>query len=61
MKRILHWIEEEKIAITVLLLGIGVILNSQPNNFVFTGMFLYGSVLIIITHLIHKLYLKLRR
>lgn len=58
MKRILNWIGEEKIAITVFLLGIGVILNSPPTNFVFTGMLIYGSILIVVLHLLHKLYLK---
>ena len=60
MKRFLNWIEEEKIAITVLLLGIGMILNSPPNNFIFAGVLVYGAVLIVVTHLIHKLYLKFK-
>jgi hypothetical protein len=59
MKRVLNWIEEEKIAITILLLAIGIILNSPPNNFVFTGMLIYGSILIVVFHLLHTLYLKL--
>jgi len=61
MKRILDWIGEEKIAITVFLLGVGVILNSPPANLVFTGMLIYGAILIIILHLLHKLYLKFKK
>jgi hypothetical protein len=71
MKKILSWIEEERIAIIVLLLGIGIVLNSQNagiiKNFppptitlVFSGMFLYGALLLILLHLSHKLYLKLK-
>ena len=61
MKRVLKWIEEEKIAITVFLLAIGVIMNSHPRAFVFSGLLIYGAILIIVLHLLHRLYLKLRK
>lgn len=60
MKRILNWVEEEKIAIMILLLGIGVILSSPPPTFVLGGLFIYGAIIFAILHLLHKLYLKLR-
>ena len=60
MKRILTWIVEEKIAVTILLLGIGIILNSPPNDFVLYGLFIYGAILIVVLHLLHKLYLKFK-
>ena len=61
MKRILTWVDEEKIAVTILLLGIGVILNSPPSTFVFSGILIYGSIIIITLHLLHKLYLKYKK
>jgi len=60
MKRILSWAEEEKIAIMVFLLGIGIILSSPPPTFVFGGLFIYGAIIFVILHLLHKLYLKLK-
>ncbi len=61
MKRILRWVEEEKISLAILLLAIGIILNSPPQAWLFAGMFLYGSIIIIILHLVHKLYVKFKK
>jgi hypothetical protein len=61
VKRVLSWLEEEKIAITVFLLGIGIILSSPPRAFIFSGMLIYAAILIVVLHLLHRLYLKFRK
>lgn len=61
MKRVLTWIEEEKITVTIFLFTVGVVLNTPPTHFVFTGMIMYGSILIILLHLLHRLYLKFHK
>jgi len=61
MKRILNWIEEEKISVTIFLLGIGVVMNAPPKEFVFSGMLIYGAIFIIVLHLLHRLYLKFKK
>ncbi len=61
MKRILRWAIEERIALLILLLAIGTILNSPPKTFIFADFFIYGVIIIAVLHLSHKLYLKLRK
>jgi hypothetical protein len=60
MKKMLNWVEEERITLLVILLGIGVILKTLPNLVMLGGMLIYGSVIIAVLTLGHKLYLKLR-
>ena len=61
MKRVLKWIEEEKIAIMVLLVAIGLILNTPPTKFMWSGFLIYAAILIGVFHLGHRLYLKYKK
>jgi len=61
MKRIVKWVQEEKIAIIVFLLAIGTILNSPPTDFMLSGMLMYGAILILAFHLGHRLFLRLKK
>jgi len=61
MKHVLKWIEEEKIAIMILLLAIGIVLNSPPASYDFGAFFIYAATIIAVFHLGHRLYLKYKK
>ena len=61
MKRILKWIEEEKITVQIFLLAIGIVLSPLPNWEMLGAMFLYGVIIVSILSLSHSLYLKLKK
>jgi|GEM_PF-4928024 hypothetical protein len=61
MKHVWKWIVEERIAILILLLAIGIVLNSPPTNYDFGAFLLYAVIIIVVFHLAHRLYLKYKR
>lgn len=61
MKRVLTWIEEERILLLIILIGIGLILKTLPDSVVLGGLFIYGAVILAILSAAHKLYLKLKK
>jgi hypothetical protein len=60
MKRVINWVIEERITLTVLLMGIGIILGTLPHYIMFGGMLLYASVILLMLSATHKLYLKFK-
>lgn len=60
MKRVLTWIEEERILLLIILIGVGLILKTLPDLEVLGGMLIYGVVILAIFNAVHKLYLKFK-
>ncbi len=61
MKRILTWIEEERILLLIILIGVGLILKTLPDLVVLGGLLVYGAVILAVLSAVHKLYLKFKK
>ncbi|MEK7173058.1 MAG: hypothetical protein AAB740_03710 [Patescibacteria group bacterium] len=61
MKRILTWVEEERILLLLILIGVGLILKTLPDLVLFGGMLIYGAVILAVLSAVHKLYSKFKK
>ena len=61
MKRVLTWIEEERILLLIILIGVGLILKTLPDLVVLGGLFIYCAVIVAVLNAAHKLYLKFKK
>ena len=60
MKRVLTWIEEEKIVLLIILLAVGILLSELSGHIMLGGMLIYGAIIIAALSAGHSLYLKFK-